>query len=91
MTLENRPLTPVELATFRARQRSRSRALAVVLLALVVLFFAITIVKLRDESIRDAKSRQQLAAPIAVTPTAAASLPSGGQAGNGPVNQGAKQ
>ncbi len=68
MTPVDRPLTPTELAAFRARQKSRSRAMAVVLLALVVLFFAITIVKLRDESIRDAKSRQQLAAPIAGTP-----------------------
>ena len=71
MTPVDRPLTPTELVTFRARQKSRSRALAVVLLALVVLFFAITIVKLRDESIRDAKSRQQLAAPIAGMPTPA--------------------
>ncbi|WP_420381869.1 hypothetical protein [Novosphingobium sp.] len=66
MAPADRPLTPTELAAFRARQKSRSRALALVLLALVVLFFAITIVKLREESKRDAKSRQQLATPIGV-------------------------
>ncbi len=44
------PLTAAELAAFRARQKSRSRALAVVLLAVVVLFFAITLVKLRQEA-----------------------------------------
>jgi hypothetical protein len=42
------PLTPSELAAFRARQKSRSRALALVLVALVVLFFGITLVKIRD-------------------------------------------
>jgi len=46
----SQPLSPAELAAFRARQKSRSRALAVVLLALVVLFFAITIVKIRNQS-----------------------------------------
>jgi hypothetical protein len=71
MTTTPRPLTPAELAAFRARQKSRSRALALVLLALVVLFFAITIVKLREESIRDAKSRQQLAMPAAPAKPAA--------------------
>ena len=44
------PLTPAELAAFRARQNSRSRALALVLIAVVVLFFAITLVKLRQEA-----------------------------------------
>jgi len=43
------PLTPPELAALRARQRSRSLALAWVLVALVVLFFAITLVKMRAE------------------------------------------
>jgi hypothetical protein len=55
------PLTPAELAAFRARQRSRSRALALVLIALVLLFFAITIVKLRAEGVRYAHERQQRA------------------------------
>ena len=45
-------MSPADLAALRARQRSRSRALALVLLALVVLFFAITLVKLRAEAAR---------------------------------------
>lgn len=48
------PLTPEQLAAFRARQKSRSRALALVLGGLVVLFFAITIVKIKAESARRA-------------------------------------
>lgn len=39
-----------ELQQFRARQRSRSKALAVVLGAMVVLFFAITIVKIAKQA-----------------------------------------
>ncbi|MDE2563483.1 MAG: cytochrome oxidase small assembly protein [Sphingomonadales bacterium] len=35
------------MEAFRARQRSRNRALGLVLAALVVLFFAITIVKMK--------------------------------------------
>lgn len=35
-----------DLVAFRARQKARNRALGIVLGALVVLFFAITIVKL---------------------------------------------
>ncbi|NML92565.1 cytochrome oxidase small assembly protein [Novosphingobium olei] len=38
------PATDLQL--FRARQKARNRALGFVLLALVVLFFAITIVKM---------------------------------------------
>jgi hypothetical protein len=45
----SQPLTPSELAAFRARQKSRSRALALVLVALVVLFYAITLVKLKTD------------------------------------------
>lgn len=48
----SQPMTPAELSAFRARQKSRSRALAVVLVALVVLFFAITLVKLREQAAR---------------------------------------
>lgn len=44
------PLTPEQLALFRARQKSRSRALAAVLGALVVLFFAITVVKIAKQT-----------------------------------------
>lgn len=39
-----------ELQQFRARQRSRSRALALVLGAMVVLFFAITVVKISKQT-----------------------------------------
>lgn len=35
-----------DLEVFRARQKARNRALGVVLVALAVLFFAITIVKI---------------------------------------------
>ncbi|MEO0032878.1 MAG: hypothetical protein RIS94_2636 [Pseudomonadota bacterium] len=38
-----------ELELFRARQRSRSKALALVLGAMVILFFAITIVKIAKQ------------------------------------------
>jgi hypothetical protein len=38
-------MTPEEQASYQARQRSRSIALAIVLGALVILFFAITIAK----------------------------------------------
>jgi len=55
------PLTPSELAAFRARQKSRSRALALVLVALVVLFFGITLVKIRDGAA--ARHQAVLAAP----------------------------
>ena len=41
------PVSEEESRLIRARQRSRNRALAVVLVALVVLFFAITIVKMK--------------------------------------------
>jgi len=39
-----------DLAAFRARQKSRNVALALVLGALVVLFFAISVVKIRNEA-----------------------------------------
>ncbi len=54
------PLTPAELAAFRARQKSRSRALGLVLVALAVLFFALTIVK-----IKGAADARRTAAPAA--------------------------
>jgi hypothetical protein len=38
--------TPVERAAFEARRKSRNRALGLVLGALVMLFFGITIVKM---------------------------------------------
>jgi hypothetical protein len=61
----SQPLTPSELAAFRARQRSRSRALALVLAALVVLFFVITLVKIKDGA--DARHAAALAArPVPV-------------------------
>lgn len=60
----SQPLTPTELAAFRARQKSRSRALALVLVALVVLFFVITLVKIKD----GAAARQHAAAPTAIQP-----------------------
>lgn len=41
-------LSPQEAAEFRRRRRGRNRALLAVLLALVALFFAITVVKLRS-------------------------------------------
>jgi hypothetical protein len=60
--LMSQPLTPSELAAFRARQKSRSRALALVLVALAVLFFAVTIVKIKGAS--DARHRDaHIAAP----------------------------
>lgn len=40
------PPTEPDLEQFRARQRSRNRALGIVLGSLAVLFFAITIVKM---------------------------------------------
>ena len=39
-------MTPEELRVYRARQRSRAIVLAVVLGALAVLFFAVTIAKI---------------------------------------------
>jgi hypothetical protein len=55
------PLTPSELAAFRARQKSRSRALGLVLVALAILFFAITIVKIKGAS--DARRQMAPGAP----------------------------
>ncbi|MET0238432.1 MAG: hypothetical protein ABW184_00915 [Sphingobium sp.] len=40
-------MTPEEESAIRARQKSRSIATAVVLFALVILFFAITIAKMQ--------------------------------------------
>ena len=58
----SQPLTPAELAAFRARQKSRSRALGVVLVALAMLFFAITIVKIKGAS--DARHYESPAAGL---------------------------
>ena len=43
---ETRPLTAAETETLRARQRSRNRVMGLILGFLVVLFFAISIVKI---------------------------------------------
>jgi len=43
-----RPLTPAETEELRARQRSRNRAMGLVLGFLVILFFAISIVKITE-------------------------------------------
>ena len=45
-TPTTRPLTPEESAQIRARQRGRNRVMGLVLGFLVILFFAITIVKI---------------------------------------------
>lgn len=45
-TPTNRPLTPDETAEIRARQNGRNRVMGLVLGFLVILFFAITIVKI---------------------------------------------
>ena len=44
------PLSGDELELFRARQRSRNRAMGIVLGALAVLFFAISIVKIAAQA-----------------------------------------
>ena len=57
-----------DLALFRARQRSRNRALGLVLVALAGLFFAITIVKIGSHAkqLQDEKhARAESAAPAA--------------------------
>lgn len=45
-TPPTRPLTPEETAEIRARQTGRNRMMGLVLGFLVILFFAITIVKI---------------------------------------------
>ena len=52
-----------DLALFRARQRSRNRALGLVLVALAGLFFAITIVKIGSHAkqLQDEKHEQAAA------------------------------
>jgi hypothetical protein len=44
--LENRPLTATETDALRARQRERNKVMALILGFLVILFFAISIVKI---------------------------------------------
>lgn len=46
----NEPLNEEQTALYRARQRSRNRVLGLVLCALAVLFFAITIVKIAGQA-----------------------------------------
>lgn len=41
------PMSQADLEALRARQKSRNRAMAIVLWALVILFFVISIVKLK--------------------------------------------
>lgn len=41
--------TPAERAAFEARRRSRNRALALLLFALVALFFGITVVRMSGQ------------------------------------------
>ena len=43
---ENRPLTAAETDALRARQRERNKVMALILGFLVILFFAISIVKI---------------------------------------------
>lgn len=57
------PMTPTELAAFRARQKSRSRALALVLGALVVLFFVISLVKIKNAA--DLRHQMAMTPPTA--------------------------
>lgn len=47
----NRPLTAAETEQLRARQRSRNRAMALVMGFLVILFFAISIVKIATPAV----------------------------------------
>lgn len=46
----NEPLNEEQTALYRARQRGRNRVLGIVLCALAVLFFAITIVKIAGQA-----------------------------------------
>lgn len=46
----NEPLNKEQTELYRARQRGRNRVLGVILLALAVLFFAITIVKIAGQA-----------------------------------------
>jgi len=48
----------IDLKAFRARQKARNRALGLVLGALVVLFFAITVVKLGVQAAHRNESAQ---------------------------------
>ena len=61
----SQPLTPSELNAFRSRQKSRSRALAIVLVGLAVLLFAVTIVKIKGAS--DARHKEVAAGASAQT------------------------
>ena len=55
--------TPAQRATFEARRKSRNLALGLVLGALVVLFFGITVVRMA-QSVADGKPQAVTAATI---------------------------
>ncbi len=62
------PETDIDLIALRARQRSRNRAMGLVLVALAALFFAITIVKIGGHAKQlqdDKRARAGGAAPAA--------------------------
>ncbi|MEP7351389.1 MAG: hypothetical protein ABI668_15755 [Sphingorhabdus sp.] len=46
MTSEERPYTPEETKLIRQRQAARSRIMAALLVAMCILFFAITVAKI---------------------------------------------
>ena len=52
-------MTPEEQKQIQARQKSRNRALGFVLVSLVVLFFALTIVRFPDAEERAAAAAEQ--------------------------------
>ncbi|MBB3988755.1 hypothetical protein [Croceicoccus naphthovorans] len=52
-------MTPEEETQFKARQKSRNKALGFVLVGLVVLFFALTIVRFPDAEDRAAFEKEK--------------------------------
>ncbi|MDR7102437.1 hypothetical protein [Croceicoccus sp. BE223] len=52
-------MTPEEQKQFQTRQKSRNKALGLVLVGLVVLFFALTIVRFPDADDRAAAAAEQ--------------------------------
>ena len=60
--------TPAERAAFEARRRSRNLALGIVLAALVILFFGITVVRMAPGM---ANGKPQIGSPSAGPATAA--------------------
>jgi hypothetical protein len=61
----NQMLPDADVAALRARQRSRNRALGLVLVALAALFFAITIVKIGSHAKQLQDEKHARAAAIA--------------------------